>query len=80
MDNGSRPATSIEFRSPNDSGGTDITQWKGLTKREHFAGLAMQGFISKVNIDLGDEYPENNNTLVRVAIIMADELLKELDR
>ena len=45
----------------------------GLTKREYFAAIAMQGLISKQG--------EQNNAEIRarMAVIHADELLKALD-
>lgn len=43
----------------------------GLTKREHFAGLAMQGYIAR-----GHEL----EFIIRDSIDTADELLKELDK
>lgn len=42
----------------------------GLTKREYFAGLAMQGLINNVN---SDQY------IAESAVRLADELLKQLD-
>jgi hypothetical protein len=54
--------------------------FKGLTKREYFAGLAMQGLLANPNIKrptYGDEngYIEFSNTCLRYA----DALLKQLD-
>jgi len=45
----------------------------GLTKREYFAAMAMQGLISKQG--------ELNNAEIRarIAVIHADELLKALE-
>ena len=74
MDNGNTPATSIEFRNPNDSGGTDIGQWRGLTKREHFAGLAMQGFIAA-----GANGMPSASEIALLSISYADTLLRGLD-
>ena len=64
---------------------TDYSQgnFEGLTKREYFAGLAMQGLISNPNIkrptpsyiDDGKEYSDFS----KVAIEYADELLKQLE-
>lgn len=46
----------------------------GLTKREYFAGLAMQGILSNT------EYiNQSRETLVDYSIKMADELLKQLE-
>ncbi len=50
----------------------------GLTKREYFAGLAMQGMIaSGCTIDVDKEYPFK--TRAATAVVMADALLKELE-
>ena len=47
---------------------------KGLTKREYFAGLAMQGLLS------GRTEHENPMIDVKLAVEMADELLKALEK
>jgi len=44
--------------------------WIGLTKREYFAGLAMQGLLASSVVHYDD--------IVADAIKMADELLKQL--
>ena len=55
---------------------------KGLTKREYFAGLAMQGLLTRVQkrdnnkVDLGILECKR---IVDEAVIMADELLKQLE-
>jgi hypothetical protein len=79
MENGKQPAFS---KSVFDKDG-NITAWgieyDGLTKREYFAGLAMQGLISSVNweVSLLDD------NLIKITAIkstqLADELLKQLD-
>lgn len=52
----------------------------GLTKREYFAGLAMQGFLanrwSKESID----FQGNPVAISEYAIEVADELLKHLEK
>jgi hypothetical protein len=68
--------------------GDDIEQWNdptnpgagtyfatGLTKREHFAGLAMQGIITLKGSDCRD----TDITAVQ-CVRMADSLLAELDK
>lgn len=55
-------------------------QYSGLTKREYFAGLAMQGLISTFTEKasyggLGTEIEET----IECAIYYADELLKQLE-
>ena len=71
--NGDTPATAIEFRAPNDSGGEDIGQWRGLTKREAFAMAAMQGTLAG---DVNNELTVKD--IVEQAVYIADALLKEL--
>jgi hypothetical protein len=53
----------------------------GLTKREYFAGLAMQGLLANpkwldVIIEENQEYSE---TIVRGCLDIPDELLKQLE-
>ena len=48
----------------------------GLTKREHFAGLAMQGLLARVPNRGDTTYP----SVAIQSIYMADALLKELDK
>jgi hypothetical protein len=50
-------------------------QYIGLTKREHFAGLAMQGLVTLKGADCGD----TDITAVQ-CLRMADSLLAELDK
>lgn len=55
----------------------------GLTKREHFAGLAMQGFISN-SIALGEASRDNPHDAFDVVAMMsikaADALLEALEK
>lgn len=60
MENGKQPVLDNQFEDN-----------KGLTKREYFAGLAMQGMASN---DLTYE------DIAHDAVKMADALLKELDK
>lgn len=50
----------------------------GLTKREYFAGLAMQGLLANPNFNGGEAL---NNVIEKCqsAIAHADELLKQLE-
>ena len=60
MENGKQPILDNQFEDN-----------KGLTKREYFAGLAMQGLVDRhINYEVVAEY----------AVEYADALLKELDR
>jgi len=48
----------------------------GLTKREHFAGLAMQGMLATRDY-VGDEY---STACAKLSVSYADALLKELEK
>lgn len=61
----------------------EFQEVKGLTKREYFAGLAMQGLISNVD---SDKYVVSEGEMTKTAeskakfcILLADELLKQLE-
>ncbi len=54
----------------------DGVHQKGLTKREYFAGLAMQSLISKTGLSGGTK---QYDIMVRHATYCADALLKELN-
>jgi len=47
---------------------------QGLTKREHFAGLAMQGFASDPELTITQEQ------VASLSVAWADALLAELDK
>lgn len=51
---------------------------QGLTKREYFAGVAMQGMIAG-RWACPDNVPNDVDTIVKEAILHADELLKKLE-
>jgi hypothetical protein len=48
------------------------TRMTGLTKREYFVGIAMQGLLSQGNWS-------SDEVLCKSSIEIADELLKQLD-
>ena len=58
----------------------DITAFEseflGLTKREYFAGLAMQGLLANNREEV---MTQNEEELAKLAINHADEILKQLD-
>ena len=47
----------------------------GLTKREHFAGLAMQGLLAN-----NDYSGRLSQSLTKTSMLFADALLKELEK
>ena len=65
MDNGERPAFPIKCNN---------IVYAGITKREHFAGLAMQGLLANPEFREWDSI-----RIVKESIVTADELLKQLD-
>lgn len=72
MKNADRPAftESVEI-DPNDI----RERFTGLTKREYFAALAMQGLLA--NKRYGRHY--TTQEVVESSVIISDELLKQLE-
>ena len=68
------PCGKIEVKPPKGSYplGSYATLANGLTKREHFAGMAMQAMITK----FGNACDRN----IKDAVQLADELLRELEK
>ena len=52
----------------------EVLNPRGLTKRELFAAMAMQGFLSRSMAEW------NQHPLARASVICADALLAELDK
>jgi hypothetical protein len=52
--------------------GNGTAQFHGVTKREYFAGLAMQALITDVNYSL--------DAVANLSVEMSDKILKELDK
>jgi hypothetical protein len=67
MENGNKTAFPSDIHRYTDG---------GLTKREYFAGLAMQAMVSKENYDIDYDFIRT----ARKSIKLADALLKELDK
>jgi hypothetical protein len=68
MENGKLPAFQCST-GMNDKEIKDL----GLSKREYFAGLAMQGFVSNARYNAPD------NKIAEWSVELADELLKQLE-
>lgn len=47
----------------------------GLTKREYFAAIAMQGYIANIN-----SFSASQSEIIKESIYVADALLAELER
>ena len=76
------PSTSIkisdteffEYNLPNQE-----RQYSGLTKREHYAGLAMQGLLALPDKGTYGSFDEAIERICEVSVKFADELLKQLE-
>jgi uncharacterized protein (UPF0371 family) len=54
------------------------TDYMGLTKREHFAGLAMQGLLAAPSDNFKNKV--SFSKYIEQSVILADALLKELEK
>ena len=68
MKNGNNPA----FQSSIGMSTSEI-EHLGLTKREYFAGIALQGMLANSKVSFREE------DVCRAAIVYVDELLKQLE-
>ena len=89
MNNGTMPAApsaDIDTRMSreefeNKTGGGRYLPSYGLSKREHFAGLAMQNIINRYNpFESGDFDSSEYEIVAKNAVGVADALLAELDK
>jgi hypothetical protein len=71
MDNGNKPAFSVALR---DNGNARHPEAMGLTKREYFVGLAMQGICAS------NGWEQSMDGIVKASVEIADKLLKELEK
>ena len=58
---------------------TKERQYSGLTKREHYAGLAMQGLLALPDKGTYNSFDEAIERICEVSVKFADELLKQLE-
>jgi hypothetical protein len=80
MENSNEPAYPIseEMTDRIDSG---ITIYTGLTKREYFSGLAMQGLLASfTEKSANGNWGTENKMVAEVSVMLADELLKQLEK
>lgn len=76
MKNGHKPAFAHSL--PKDVEYVDTTVYDGLTKREYFAGLAMQGLLAN-NVVTQQHVSSHRHLIAQHSVAQADELLKQLD-
>jgi hypothetical protein len=60
--------------------GDESGNYEGLTKREHFASIAMQGILSNKEIINRTGNPIMRKQIIEESIKCADELLKQLEQ
>lgn len=60
-----------------DSPVIEVPKNFGLTKREYFAAMAMQGFLTS---RLGENSDVPVETVVKASLVMADALIAELSK
>ena len=72
MKNGDKPINPVLTQNPS---------LIGLTKREYFAGLAMQGLLANSygGMTSGGSRTFSPNEISKLAVLHADELLKQLE-
>ena len=77
MKNADKPINPVLTQSPSLQNDTSL----GLTKREHYAGLAMQGLLANSygGMTSGGSRTFSPNEISKLAVIHADELLKQLE-
>lgn len=74
MKNADKPINPVLIQSPSLQNETSL----GLTKREYFAGVALQGILSnRWSMEFGNY---NEEKKAEMAIKYADELLKQLEK
>jgi len=67
----------LQIEEIRSADGSTLNFWKsGLTKREYFAAMAMQGLLTKTILG-GDDYLRQFP--IKTAIAYADELIKQLN-
>ena len=76
MENADKPINPVLTQSPSLQNDTSL----GLTKREYFAGLAMQGLISSCDWNFTTFNKDLIEATSKNAIDLADELLKQLEK
>lgn len=74
-------AGDILYNEQDESYIKQVKPFIGLTKREYFAGLAMQGLLANCNggMTSGGSHVFSPDGISELAVLHADELLKQLE-
>ena len=85
MKNGDKPINPLKgvddifFNEKEESYIKEVKPLIGLTKREHYAGLAMQGLLALPDKGTYSSLDEGIERICEFSIKFADELLKQLE-
>jgi hypothetical protein len=71
--------TSVDFNRTTDKHESRVHSMGGLTKREYFAAMAMQGIATKKGSQVFADMPGFGRDAVRLADALIDALNKEAD-
>lgn len=74
------PVNEQSFAFPRPSYGLNEPAAYGMTKREYFAALAMQGILSNSNFDHSPLTDESVANAVADAFLIADEMIEESEK
>lgn len=78
-ENGSKPANPTPYQDLTNGSGEMYCDNDGLTKREHFAAMALSSVLDKYNpYESGDFDSSDWDCVAKNAVGIADALLKEL--
>jgi hypothetical protein len=77
---GNAAAYPVIHKYAHDTDTIETIEWSnGLTKREYFAALAMQGMLAAgVSIDIHKDYPFQ--VRAQTCIVIADALIEQLNK
>jgi len=76
MNNGDMPASPLDYEHACEWMKGWHRDCSGLTKREHFAGLVMQGLMASIK----ENQIWSHEEAVSLCLTMADALLEELEK
>ena len=72
-------ADDIFYNEQDESFIKQVKPFIGLTKREHYAGLALQGLLALPDKGTFGSFDEAIEWICEVSVKFADELLKQLE-
>lgn len=79
MIKGNESAMPVTYKEETGDGKLIVSTETGLTIRQHFAAVAMQGFMSVENKGTGD-WKDLVKTAARISVFVADALIAELNK